>query len=245
MNSPPRLRKTDKHTLKQRSTTKRPTPRVAMRENGAQTRQQLLEVAGRVFAERGYVNATSKEICEQANANIAAVNYHFNGKDGLYAAVLEEAHSRLVSIDIVTEITRSTASAADKLRLLFRKIVGEVANRNDGAWELRVLSRELLAPTPLMDGMMRNQVMPKAKLMTGMIGEILGVPASHAAVSRSTVSIIGPCLFLLIANPDWQKKIFPTLLTDRDALVDHMVTFALGGLQSIAADLRRSARSSR
>lgn len=234
--SPPMApaRKTAKAS-KTRSAAKRTPARAVVREDGAQTRQQLLEVAGRVFAERGYMNATSKEICELANANIAAVNYHFGGKDGLYAAVLEEAHARLLSIDIVTEIMQNEASAADKLRVLLRKIVLQVANRDTGAWELRVLSREFMAPTPLADGMMRNQVVPKSTLVKGMIGEILGVPATHPAVSRSLVNIIGPCLFLLIVNPDWQKKIFPTLLTDTEALVDHMVTYALGGLQSIAA----------
>lgn len=234
-----RSRKTDKPSSKPRRA-KRAPARAVVREDGAQTKQQLLEVAGRVFAERGYVYATSKEICERANANIAAVNYHFGGKDGLYAAVLEEAHARLVSIDIVTQITQSAASGADKLRLLLRKIVGEIAKRDEGAWELRVLSRELMAPTALMDNMMKNQVAPKAKLVTGMIGEILGVPPTHPAVSRSTVSIVGPCLFMLIASPDWQKKIFPTLLVDTDSLIDHMVAFALGGLQSIAAQSRGS-----
>jgi AcrR family transcriptional regulator len=214
--------------------------RVPVRDDGAQTKQLLLEVAGRVFAERGFVRATSKEICELAQANIAAVNYHFGGKDGLYAAVLEEAHARLVSIDIVAEITQSKASGADKLRLLLTRIVGEVSRRDVGAWELRVLSRELMAPTPLMDGMMRNQVAPKAKMVTGMIGEILGVPPTHPAVSRSTVSIVGPCMFLLIASPDWQKKIFPTLLLDTEQLVDHMVTFAVAGLKAIAAKLRHA-----
>lgn len=231
-------RKTAKRASKARPAAKRAPARAVVREDGAQTRQQLLEVAGRVFAERGYMNATSKEICELANANIAAVNYHFGGKDGLYAAVLEEAHARLLSIDIVTEIMNNEASAADKLRVLLRKIVGQVANRDTGAWELRVLSREFMAPTPLADGMMRNQVVPKSTLVKGMIGEILGVPATHPAVGRSLVNVIGPCLFLLIVNPDWQKKIFPTLLTDTEALVDHMVTYALGGLQSIAASLR-------
>lgn len=234
-----RPRKGRKAPAKQRQTVGRTPSRAVLRENGAQTKQQLLEVAGRVFAERGYVRATSKEICELAHANIAAVNYHFGGKDGLYAAVLEEAHARLVSIDSVAEITRSKGSGADKLRLLLRKIVEEVARRDDGAWELRVLSRELLAPTPLMDGMMNNQVMPKAKMVTAMIGEMLGVPPSHPAVSRSTVSIVGPCVFLLVANPDWLKKIFPALLADTDALVDHMVEFAVGGLRSVAAGLRK------
>lgn len=227
-----RPRKTHKTPAKQRQ-------KAVVRAHGAQTKQQLLEVAGRVFAERGYVHATSKEICELAQANIAAVNYHFGGKDGLYAAVLEEAHSRLVSIDRVAEITQSRASGADKLRLLLRKIVEEVARRDAGAWELRVLSRELLAPTALMDGMMKNQVIPKAKLVTGMIGEILGVPPTHPAVSRSAVSIVGPCIFLLVANPDWQKKIFPTLLANTDELVEHMVAFAVGGLRSIATSLRQ------
>ncbi len=86
-----------------------------------------------------------------------------------------------------------------------------------------------------MEGMMKNQVMPKAKMVTGLIGDILGVPPTHPAVSRSTVSIVGPCIFLLVANPDWQKKIFPTLLTDTEALVDRMVTFALSGLRAVAA----------
>lgn len=237
-----RPRQTDRTTSKPRRAAKRPPARAMAREDGAQTKQQLLEVAGRVFAERGYVYATSKEICERANANIAAVNYHFGGKDGLYAAVLEEAHARLVSIDNVAEIAQSAASGADKLRLLLRRIVGEVARRDDGAWELRVLSRELLAPTSLMDNMMKNQVMPKARLVTGVIGDILGVPPTHPAVSRSTVSIIGPCLFMLIASPEWQKKIFPSLLVDTDSLIDHMVAFALGGLQSVAAELRSSSR---
>jgi AcrR family transcriptional regulator len=241
MMSPPMApaRKTAK-TAKSRPAAQRAPARAVVREDGEQTRQQLLEVAGRVFADRGYMNATSKEICELANANIAAVNYHFGGKDGLYAAVLEEAHARLLSIDIVTEIAQSKASGPDKLRMLLRKIIGEVAKRDTGAWAMRVLSREFMAPTSLVDGMFRNQVIPKSKLVTGMIGDILGVPATHPAVSRSLVNIMGPCLMLLITDPDWQKRIFPTLLTDTEALVDHMVTYALGGLQSIAASLRSS-----
>lgn len=235
-----RPRKTDAVTAKRRQSARRAPSRGAVREDGAQTKRQLLEVAGDVFAERGYVYATSKEICELANANIAAVNYHFGGKDGLYAAVLEEAHTRLVSVDMVSQITQGDGSGADKLRLLFRRIVGEVAKRDAGAWELRVLSREIMAPTSLVDGMLKNQVAPKVRLLSGMVGDILSVSPTHPAVSRSIVSIMGPCLLLLIANSRWQKKIFPTLLADPEALVDHLVGFADGGLRAIAAGLRQN-----
>ena len=83
---------------------------------------------------------------------------------------------------------QSAASGADKLRLLLRKIVGEVAKRDEGAWELRVLSRELMAPTSLMDNMMKNQVMPKARLVTGLIADILGVPPTHPAVTPGLIT---------------------------------------------------------
>jgi AcrR family transcriptional regulator len=209
--------------------------RTPLREDGAQTRQQLLEVAGQVFAEHGYARATSKEICRRARANVAAVNYHFGGKDGLYAAVLEEAHARLVSVDFVASAVAADAGPANALRALLSRIVGEVARRDAGAWELRVLSREILAPTPMMDRMVANQVVPKARLVSGMVASMLGLPVNHPAVSRSIVSIIGPCVMMLIVSPDVLRKVFPSLTLDADSLVDHLVTFALAGLKAVGA----------
>src|SRR5882724_3968306 len=52
------------------------------------TRQRLLEVAGAVFAEHGFQNATVREICKRADANVAAINYHFGDKQGLYSETL-------------------------------------------------------------------------------------------------------------------------------------------------------------
>ena len=76
------------------------------------TREALLDCAERLFLERGHAATSLRDITREAHANLAAVNYHFGSKDGLYAAVLEEAHARLVSIDIVTHVTRSDASTA-------------------------------------------------------------------------------------------------------------------------------------
>ena len=232
------MRKTE--NARRRPPVKGSVKKAPVREDGAQTRQQLLEVAGQLFAERGYARATSKEICELAGTNIAAVNYHFGGKDGLYAAVLEEAHARLVSIDLVTSATQGDADPGEKLRMLLTQVVGQIAKRDQGTWALRVLSRELMAPTQMMDRMISNQVQPKLKLVAGMIAGTLGVPPSHPAVSRCMVSIIGPCGFLLITNPDWQKQVFPSLTLDPQTLVEHMVTFALGGLKAVAASAKRA-----
>ena len=57
------------------------------------TRERLLEAAGEVFAQKGFREATIREICARAGANIAAINYHFGGKERLYAEVLRYVDS--------------------------------------------------------------------------------------------------------------------------------------------------------
>src|SRR5580693_8047981 len=54
------------------------------------TRDKLLEAAGRAFAERGYSAATVRDICKEAGANVAAVNYYFKDKLALYTEVLNQ-----------------------------------------------------------------------------------------------------------------------------------------------------------
>jgi len=55
------------------------------------TREKLLEVAGPIFAGRGYQATTIREICAGAGANVAAINYHFGDKLGLYTEVLQHS----------------------------------------------------------------------------------------------------------------------------------------------------------
>jgi len=66
-----------------------PTPLPA--EQIDATRARLLDAAAHVFAEHGFQAATIRDICTRAGANVAAVNYHFRDKAGLYLAVLRHS----------------------------------------------------------------------------------------------------------------------------------------------------------
>jgi AcrR family transcriptional regulator len=215
-----------------RKVAKSPSP---ARQDGLETRRQLLEAAGEVFAEQGHAKATSKEICKRAKANIAAVNYHFGGKDELYSAVLEEAHSRLVSVEAMAAAAKSRMAPELKLRMFVTRIVSEVAKPNRVRWELRVLSREVLSQSPLMTGLVENQIAPKAKFLRAIIAEIMQLPVDHPAVSRSLVNVMGPFLMLLITDRSLQKKVAPKLDLEVEALTNHMVTYAIAGMKAVAA----------
>src|SRR4030042_4462080 len=54
------------------------------RSDAINTRLSLLEAASEVFGKKGFWSATHEEICSKANANTAAINYHFSSKENLY-----------------------------------------------------------------------------------------------------------------------------------------------------------------
>jgi AcrR family transcriptional regulator len=54
----------------------------------ADTRERLLDVAERLFSAHGFEATSGRQITIEANANIAAIHYHFGGKKELLGAVL-------------------------------------------------------------------------------------------------------------------------------------------------------------
>lgn len=222
-----------------RSKAKRAGRAAPARQDGLETRRALLEAAGEAFAQHGYAKATSKEICERAKANIAAVNYHFGSKDGLYAAVLQEAHARIVSIESMAATASSKVDAKLKLRMFLSRIVRQVANGGRTGWELRVLSREILSPSPMMSGLIEKQIAPKAGFLRGILAEVMKLPHDHPAVSRSLINIMGPILMLLVTDRTIQRKVAPQLNLDADAMTEHLVAYALGGLEAVARRAHR------
>ncbi|WP_233492329.1 TetR/AcrR family transcriptional regulator [Blastococcus sp. TF02A-30] len=62
-------------------------PRVRM--TGAQRRQQLLDVARELFAEKGFEATSIEEIAARADVSKPVVYEHFGGKEGLHAVVVD------------------------------------------------------------------------------------------------------------------------------------------------------------
>ena len=60
-----------------------------------ETQTRIIQAAGPIFAEKGYRDATVREICEAANVGSASINYHFRDKQHLYVLVVERAYEEM------------------------------------------------------------------------------------------------------------------------------------------------------
>ena len=63
------------------------------RRDAARTRQEILDVATREFADRGYAGARVDEIAARTRTTKRMIYYYFGGKEQLYIAVLERAYA--------------------------------------------------------------------------------------------------------------------------------------------------------
>ncbi|MDR6709145.1 MULTISPECIES: TetR/AcrR family transcriptional regulator [unclassified Novosphingobium] len=59
------------------------------------TREDILEVAGHEFSEKGLAGARIDEIAEKTQTSKRMIYYHFGSKDGLYQAVLQRAYETI------------------------------------------------------------------------------------------------------------------------------------------------------
>jgi AcrR family transcriptional regulator len=76
------------------------------------TRQNILEVATREFAEKGYSGARVDEIAAQTNTSKRMIYYYFEDKDGLFVAVLENAYRRIREIEATLDLAHLKPDAA-------------------------------------------------------------------------------------------------------------------------------------
>ena len=59
------------------------------------TRQKILDAAEKLFARQGFESTSLRSIIASAGVNLAAIHYHFRGKEGLIRAVIERRFARV------------------------------------------------------------------------------------------------------------------------------------------------------
>jgi AcrR family transcriptional regulator len=194
-----------------------------------------LEAAGEVFAEQGFRNATVREICQRARANLAAVNYHFRDKDGLYAAVIEYVHTRTLEKYSLAQPDPEDMPAAQRLGNFIHHVMSGLFSDGLPAWRFKLMAREMIEPTAALNAMVKNMIRPLAQKLGSIVRELLGTGATDEQVRLCQLSIIAQCLHHRHAQPVIQR-LFPQQKYGPEevkSLADHITRFSLRALQGM------------
>jgi AcrR family transcriptional regulator len=196
------------------------------------TREKLLEVAGPIFAHRGYKAATIREICVAAGANVAAVNYHFGDKLGLYTEVLQQS-MRAAEVEAVQSALDQNASPEDILRAVIRARLRSVCRGGLPDWHFRILSHELVQPTPAFPQLINKVGRPIFKRLLELIGGMIGLPPNDDKTRLCAISVMGQILAYVFAGPllagVWPELTMTPEQVER--IADHIGDFSLSYLQ--------------
>src|SRR5690349_6704624 len=116
-------------------------------------RERILEAALDLFGERGLTGTTVRDIAARAKVNVAAISYHFGGKDELYRAVAGtviasiEARVRSRVAHLLDKPPAGPAEALAALEELAATMIDVIVGPEEMRRVARFIIREQMQPT--------------------------------------------------------------------------------------------------
>jgi AcrR family transcriptional regulator len=206
---------------------------VTVTTRDTETRGRLLKAAERLFADRGFKKVTVRDICRAARANVAAVNYHFGDKLGLYREVLQSATDAMRATNDAAREAGVGQSPEEQLRRYIAIFVHRVLTPgNDTVHKL--INREMNDPTPALDTLIEQGVRPRVEYLSGLIAALIDGEPTDQAVLRCVASVQAQTLSYL-PNPiagrlGLVNKPTPANL---DGIAAHIAEFSLAGVHAV------------
>jgi AcrR family transcriptional regulator len=206
-----------------------------VKQRDRETRERLLKAAAQLFADRGFKKVTVRDICRAARANVAAVNYHFGDKTGLYREVLQLAIDTMRATTDAARAAGAGLPADERLRRYINVSLCRAMRSGNATWISRLINREMSDPTPTLDAIVDQAIRPRVEDLSAMIAEILGCAPDDPRVSQCVASIHAQWM-LFVPNPIASRFRAKLQLRTDDAakLADHITTFSLAGIHALA-----------
>lgn len=182
---------------------------------GHDARSRLVMSALRLFAERGYEGATTREICEAAGANVSAIRYYFGDKAGLYRAAFTEPMGDApcgANLGAYAEL-----AMPDALKLLFRDFLEPLKRGEETRLVMKLHFREMIEPTGVWQEEIDAEIKPQHEALVGMLTRHLSLPVIDVDVHRLAFSIIGMAVHFYVGL-DVVSNVAPEMLGSVEAI---------------------------
>lgn len=205
-------------------------------QNDLETRERVLEAAEALFVEHGYNHVTVRAICRAAGANVAAVNYYFRDKLGLYQEVLMKAIGCMHEVVKSAHEGKAGSSAEERFRHYVRTFMGHVLSDGIQCRAGKLMAREMADPSPAFDLIIDKAIRPNSARVAALVSELTGLPPADPRVGICVGCIqtqiggfTGPVAERMVPGGRFTGEII-------DFVADQVVEFSLAGMRAIAAD---------
>ncbi|MEF3697961.1 CerR family C-terminal domain-containing protein [Desulfolutivibrio sp.] len=167
-------------------------------ESGA--RQKLIEAGVRLFGLHGFEATSTRSLAAEAGVNLAAIPYHFGGKEGLYHAVVSHiVDARNAVLGPYFERIRSLCAdpAADRdtlfsaLRAMIRALVADTLGASEGRDASQIMIQEQISPTPAFDLLYEGFFRSALDAWTGLVARLTGRDAGHPDTRLRALTLLG------------------------------------------------------
>jgi len=201
-----------------------------------ETRDRLLKTAARLFGERGFNHVSVREISKEAATNVAAVNYHFRDKLGLYreliGTVAEGMHrGKTAALD-----AGAGRPPEEQLRAYIRGFLHQLLDSDpqEESWMDQLIAREMMEPTPALDLIIEKGIKPSGKRLNKLVGDVLQLPPGDKRVLMCAGTIQGLCLWHRTSRTVAERLVPELRYTPEviDGIAEFVSNFALAGMRA-------------
>jgi len=199
-------------------------------------KKRLLEAARRIFAAHGLAEGSLREICAQANANVALVKYHFGGKEQLYIAVLDAFLDETANRYPLDEGLDPQSPPEAQLQAFIRGFLKRIlAHEEPIAKGLsRIVAQEIFAPSPAFEPLLAKHIRPSHERLISIVAALLP-GMDKQVVLRCAHSISGQCIAYDFVKDTMSRMQMAVEFTPdaMESMVDYITEFSLGGIERL------------
>lgn len=201
------------------------------------TKDRILGAAGPIFAERGFRDATVRDICEAAEVNLASINYYFGDKARLYAEAVRFARA---SQDSIHPVPGEGVDVEPRERLFqfVRALLLRLGLGRQPSWQTRLLVREFLEPGEATRAIAEQYFRPAFERLLALLDELAGAGRNADHQTLAAFSVLGQCLFYRLSAPVIEMFHGAPVPGERiglDQVARHITDFTVCGLGGGAA----------
>ncbi|OQW65871.1 MAG: TetR family transcriptional regulator [Proteobacteria bacterium ST_bin11] len=198
-------------------------------------RSRLVMAALRLFAEKGYKAASTREICDAAGANISAIRYYFGDKAGLYRAAFTEPMGDLPCGSNVADY--ADLPLREVLRRFFSEFLEPFKRGEELGLVMKLHFREMIEPTGAWQQEIDTEIKPQHEALVALLQRHLGLNDVDADLHRLAFAMIGMAVYFYVGQ-EVVSVISPQILAAPkaiDVLAERLADFAFAMIENEAA----------